>query len=249
MGLIGFCAIFAGTVIGYYLGRNLPQHHLDADSKDTIKMAWGTVATMSALVLSLLLASAKGSFDTVNTENTLAGTKIIVLDHILAKYGPETKAAREELRNDVSSIIQKVWPETHPSVPTASALEGGNGVERVQNELDQISPTNDTQRALLSQAQVLTGDLLQSRWLLVEQLRTGLPPTLFIVLVSWLTMLFIGLGLFAPRNKTVFIVLFFCNLSFSAALFMINEMNHPLDGIMKISSAPMLKALERLNQP
>jgi hypothetical protein len=249
MGLLCFSSIFIGTVLGFYLGRNLPQHHLDSNSKETIKMAWGTVATMSALVLSLLLASAKSSFDTVNTENTQAGAKIIVLDHILARYGPETQAARTGLRNDVASAIQKVWPETHATVPASTVLEGGSGMEHVQEQLSQLTPINDSQRALLAQAQQLSGDLLQARWLVVEQSRSGLPNSLFLILVSWLTMLFMGLGLFAPRNKTVLIVLFLCNISFSTALFMINEMNRPLDGIMKISSAPMLKALDHLGQP
>ena len=81
----------------------------------------------------------------------------------------------------------------------------------------------------------------------MEQSSNGLPNTLFLILVSWLTMLFVGLGLFAPRNKTVLISLLLCNISFSTAIFLIHEMNHPLQGIMKVSSAPMLQALQRLN--
>ena len=249
MGLISFGFISAGTLLGYYLGRNLPQHHLDSDSKDTIKMAWGTVATMSALVLSLLLASAKGSFDTVNNENTQTGAQIIVLDHLLARYGPESKATRDELRDDVAASVRRLWPEVHTSAPTSAVLEGGSSIERVQEKLDGLVPTNDSQRALLAQAQIICGQLLQARWLVVEQSGIGLPRLLFVILVSWLTMLFVGLGLFAPRNRTVLAVLLFCNLSFSTALFLINEMSHPLDGIMKISSAPMVKALEHVDQP
>lgn len=248
MGSICFGCILFATALGYYLGRNLPQHHLDTDSKDTIKMAWGTVATMAALVLSLLLASAKSSFDTINNETTQAATKMIVLDNILARYGPETKEVRAELRETVARGIRRVWPETHTSVSASTALERGNGVDLLQDALGKLVPANDSQRALLSQAQQICGDLMQSRWLVVEQSETGLPDTLYIVLVSWLSMLFVGIGLFAPRNKTVLIVLFLCNLSFSTAIFLINEMNHPLDGIMKISSAPMLKALEHMGQ-
>jgi hypothetical protein len=249
MGSICFGCISSGTALGFYLGRNLPKHHLDDDSKDTIKMAWGTVATMSALVLSLLLASAKSSFDTVSGENTQAATKIILLDHVLARYGPETRQVRDDLRNDVAAAIQKMWPKANSVVSASAVLEGGNGMERVQDDLSRLTPLNDSQRGLLSQAQLLCGDLLQARWLVVEQSRTGLPNILFVILVSWLAMLFVGLGLFAPRNKTVLIVLFICNLSFSTAIFLINEMNHPLDGMMKISNAPMLKALEHLGQP
>jgi hypothetical protein len=249
MSSICFGCILSGTALGFYFGRNLPKHHLDNDSKDTIKMAWGTVATMAALVLSLLLASAKSSFDTVSSENTQAATKIILLDRVLARYGPETKAVRNDLRNDVAAGIQKMWSTTNSAIPASAVLEGGSGMEQVQADLSQLTPLSDSQRVLLSQAQQLCGDLLQARWLVVEQSRTGLPNVLFVILVFWLAMLFVGLGLFAPRNKTVLIVLFICNLSFSTAIFLINEMSHPVDGMMKISSAPMLKALEHLSQP
>ena len=249
LGLICFGSICCGTMLGFYLGRNLPQHHLDADSKDTIKMAWGTVATMSALVLSLLLASAKGSFDTVNGENIQSAAQMILLDRVLARYGPEAKDARDALRTTVAAGIQRIWPQSNTRVSTAATLESGLGMDRVQDQLSQLKPATDMQRELLSQGQQICGQLAQARWLIVEQSRSGLPSTLFVVLVSWLTMLFAGLGLFAPRNKTVLIVLLLCSITFSTAIFLINEMSHPLDGMMKISSAPMLKALDHLGQP
>jgi len=252
LGLICFGCVSGGTLFGYFLSRNLPVHHLSTESKDTIKMAWGIVATMSALVLSLLLSSAKASFDSVNSEMTQAGAKIIVLDQVLDRYGPETQATRQELRKDVAARIQRVWPDEKiatTETPASITLTQGRGMRDLQDDLGKLTPQNDNQRSLLAQAQQLAGDLVMARWLVVEQSRTFLPYLFYWVLVFWLTILFTGIGLFAPANKTVLTALFVCNLSLSAAVFLIEEMNHPLDGVVKVSSAPMREAIDYLNQP
>lgn len=212
-------------------------------------MAWGIVATMAALVLSLLVASAKNTFDTINNETTGIGAKIMVLDHDLARYGPETKATREELRQVVAARMQKIWPGDATTGPASAELEQGNGMEGVEDQISKLVPQTDDQRALLAQAKQICGDLLMARWLIIEQSHAGLPNILLVVLVLWLTLLFFGIGLLAPRNKTVLVALFLCNLSFSTAIFLIDEMDRPLDGVMKISSAPLSKVLEHLNQP
>ena len=112
----------------------------------------------------------------------------------------------------------------------------------------ELTPATDAQRQMLAQALQLTGDLLQFRWLLIEQAQNALPKPLLIVLLFWLTMLHTSFGLFAPRNATVIIALLACALSVSAAIFLILEMSHPMSGFIKVSSAPMLKALEHLEQ-
>lgn len=246
LGLICFTTISAGTGFGFYLGRTLPGHHLSTESKDAIKMAWGIVATMSALVLSLLLSSAKTSFDTVNAETAQAGAKIIVLDRILARYGPEAQAARDELRKDVAKRIEMIW--SNKNTTGSDELAKGTGMASVQDKLGQLTPTTDAQRMLYAQAQQIAGELVMARWRVVEQARTFLPNVFFLVLIFWLTMLFTGIGLFAPPNKTVLVALFMCNLSLSAALFLIEELNHPLDGVIKVSGTPMRAALEYMNQ-
>ena len=246
--LLSFGFISAGILLGFILGRLLPEHHLSGDSKDAIKMAWGMVATMAALVLGLLVASAKGTFDTVNSETTQIGAKIIVLDHVLASYGPETRPIRETLRNTVASKIQKIWPGNAPAGSVSTELEQGNGLAGIEDALNQLAPQTDNQRTLLTQARQICGDILMARWLIIEQSSMGLPMVLLIVLVSWLTMLCFGIGMLAPQNRTVLIALFLCNISFSTAIFLINEMDRPLDGIIKISSVPLNKVLEHLDQ-
>jgi hypothetical protein len=246
--LITFCFITFGTLAGYYLSRLLPEDHLSAESKDTIKMTWGIIATMSALVLGLLVASAKNAFDTVNNERTDTAVKYIVLSHVLHQYGPDADAAREDLRRLVASAIKRDWPNETLDGNVAAAPDNSNLMEGFQDRLSQLVPVTDKQRALLERAQQLSGELSTARWLIIEQSTTNLPEALYIALVFWLTVLFMGLGLFAPHNKTTLTTSILGGFCVSVAIFLINDMSHPLDGFIIVSSASMHDVWSHLNQ-
>jgi hypothetical protein len=246
--LISAACIFGGAMLGLWLRSRLPGHHLSNDSKDTIKLGAGMIATLSALILGLLVSSAKSSFDTVGSEVTQAAAKIIYLDRLLADYGPETKADREQLRLNVAGGIQMIWPEEKTGLPGLSAFEHAKGMDTLNTKLHELVPATELQRQLLQQALQLCNELRQSRWLVIEQTQNALPIPFLVMLLFWLTMLHMSFGLFAPRNATVILVLLVCALSVSGAIFLILEMNHPLSGFIKISSAPMVKALEHLGQ-
>ena len=246
--LISAGCIFGGALLGLLLHGLLPEHHLRDASKDTVKVGAGMIATLSALVLGLLVGSAKNTFDTAEAEMTQGSAKIILLDRLLADYGPETKAAREQLRRTVATQIEDLWPEEKTGVSGLAAFERTNGLEAVQMTLLKVMPTTDAQRQLFAAAQQICGDLRQTRWLLVEQTQSPIPIPFLVMLLFWLTVLHVSFGMLAPRNATVVAVLLICALSVSGAIFMILEMSHPLDGIIKVSSAPMRKALEHLGQ-
>ena len=246
--LISAGCIFGGALLGLLLSRVLPEHHLRDGSKDTVKVVAGTIATLAALVLGLLVGSAKNSFDALNSEITQSSTKIILLDRVLAAYGPETKEAREQFRRGVATMIETVWPEEKAEGRGLAGFEQSNKVEGLQAKLRELTPATDAQRQLLLQAQQITADLVQSRWLVIEQAQSVLPMPFLVVLLFWLTMLHISFGLFAPRNATVITVLLISALSVSGAIFIILEMNHPLQGMIKVSSAPMRKALEHMGK-
>ena len=248
VGLISFAVIFGSTMLGMLIRRCLPEHHLRDDSKDTVKLGAGLIATLAALVLGLLVGSAKSSFDAVNAGLTQSASKIIVLDRVLAGYGPEAKDAREQLRRGVAASIEMVWPDQKTGLSGLTAVERSTALEALQDKLRALEPASDSQRAAQSRALDITNDMVEARWLLIEQQQVGLPVALLVVLVSWLAILYGSFGLFAPRNATVILVLFVCALSASAALFLIVEMNSPLDGIIKVSRGPMVKALEQIGR-
>lgn len=249
--LISTVCIFGGVLLGLWLQHRLPDHQLSDDSKDTIKLGAGLLATLSALILGLLVSSAKNNFDTMNTEITQSAAKLVYLDRVLADYGPETTAARQMLRASTAAGIATIWPEAKLSATAASgmtAFEKLNGMEALQIKLLTLTPTNELQRQMFQQAQATCVELWQTRWLVVTQAQGRLPLPFLVILLFWLTALHMSFGLFAPRNAMVVAVMFICALSVSGAIFLILEMNHPLAGLIKVSSAPMLKALEHLGQ-
>jgi hypothetical protein len=245
IGIISAACICGGAVIGYSLQRVLPKHHLSKEAQDAVKLAVGVIATSTALVLGLLVSSSKGQFDAMGTRLVQLGANLLILDATLAEYGPEAKAAREQLRRGVEVTLERVWPEERMAGSTVRAIERGGGeIDAFRATLRTLKPSTDEQRALLAQAHQIANEFSRSRWVLIEEAQRGLPPILLGVLIFWLTLLFVSFGLFAPRNWMVFLALIVSACSMAAAIFLVLEMDSPLDGLMKISSAPLHKALE-----
>lgn len=244
--LIVFACVFGGALLGILLHAVLPQHHLGNESKDIVKLGMGLVGTMAALVLGLLVASAKGSYDAQSAELTQMSANVAVLDRALALYGPETKEARAMLRGAVVRILDQMWSKDGSSAsPVPPSAAGGEVLyERIQG----LSPTNDTQRSLQGQALSIAVDVGKMRYLMYAQQATSVSMPLLVVLVLWLTFIFISFGLFAPFNATVVSSLFVSALSVSGAIFLILEMYTPYSGVIAVSSEPLRAALAHLGQ-
>ena len=246
--LASAACIFLGALLGLLLQRLLPGHHLSKETQDVVKLSAGTIATLTALVLGLLVSSAKSSFDTMNNGIVQSSAKIIILDDDLARYGPETKAAREQLKRAVAATIERIWPAEKTGVSALSVIERANGMKLVQDKVSELKPQTDAQRQALGRAQQIVTDVSQTRWLLIEQERNQLPLPLLVILVFWITLLFVSYGLFAPTNATALTVLFLGACAISAAIFLVLELNQPLEGFIKVSAAPLRNALLHLNE-
>jgi hypothetical protein len=244
--LIVFACVFGGALLGIFLHSVLPQHHLSTESKDIVKLGMGLVGTMAALVLGLLVASAKGSYDAQSAELTRMSANVALLDRGLALYGPETKEARGLLRGAVVRILDQMWSKDGTS--GSSSAPTGAGGEILYEKIQGLSPKNDAQRSLQSQALSIAVDIGKTRWLMYEQATTSVSMPLLVVLVLWLTVIFISFGLFAPFNATVVSSLFVSALSVSGAIFLILEMYTPYNGVIAVSSAPLRAALAHLGQ-
>src|SRR5262245_37650902 len=241
--VIVFACIFGGALLGIFLHAVLPQHHLGSDTKDVVKLGMGLVGTMSALVLALLAASAKRSYDAQSAELTQMSANIAMIDRGLALYGPETKETRDLLRGVVARILDQMWPKDENHTAPAPAAAGGQILfEKIQG----LAPINDTHRALQGQILGVQIDLGNARQLMFAQQATTVSVPLLIVLVLWLTVIFISFGLFAPFNGTVVASLFVSALSVSGAIFLILEMYSPYTGVIQLSSAPLRAAMAQL---
>jgi hypothetical protein len=242
--LITLLCLALGFLMGMGLQYLLPDHHLSKESQGTVKLGAGMVATMSALILGLLVSSAKSSFDAVNVAIAQNGARIIQLDRLLAEYGPETRVLRDHLKTSVTERVQKIWGRSGAADAGLHGVEKSMAMLDLQAGLRALSPQNETQTSVIHQALQITSDIWQQRLLILEEQQEPVPAVFLVLLVVWLTLLFLTFGLFAPRNITVFAVLLVCALSVASAVFLILEMSHPLDGFIKVSSAPLLKAIE-----
>jgi hypothetical protein len=248
IGLISTASLFLGALFGMELQRRLPDHHLSKDMQDLVRVSAGTIATLTALVLGLLVSSAKSSFDAINTGIVQGSAKFILLDRTLARYGPETKAIREQLKRNLAATMERVWPTEKTGMTALTGVDRANGMEVVQDKLDELSPHNEVQKQALAEAEQIVNDLSQTRWLLLEEAQTQLPVPLLLILIFWLVLLFVSFGMFAPRNLMAVMVLFIGACALSAAISLVIELNRPLDSFIKVSSAPLHSALQHMGQ-
>jgi hypothetical protein len=227
----------------------LPQEHMSAETRDLIKLGMGLIGTMTALVLGLLIASAKSSFDTQRNGLAQMSGNVIFLDRALAHYGTEAKDAREMLRASVADMLQRTWPEENTESGRTEARSGTEGrYEELYDKIQELVPKTDSQRAFQAQAMKTAMDIGQARWLLFAQKGSSIPTPFLVVMVSWIGLLFASFSLFAPRNATVFVTLLVCALAISSAVFLILELDQPFGGLIQISSAPVRNALAQLGR-
>jgi hypothetical protein len=241
--LIVFACLIAAVLLGRGLRRVVPQEHLSADSRDVIKLAIGLVATMSALVLGLLVSSAKGAYDTERSEVIQMAAKVAFLDRVLAVYGPEADQARARFHEAVEEAVQRMWPEEARRASLAPNTQAANTMYRAVQEL---SPHDEAQRKLKEQATTLAIDLSQLRLLLVAQGVPSISTPMLIILVSWLAIIFLGFSALAPPNITPMLALIVSAVAVSGAIFLILELDQPFGGVIRISSEPMVNALHQL---
>jgi hypothetical protein len=242
--VILFVVLVGAALFGRRVHRYLPEAHLSADSRDSVKLAMGLVATMTALVLGLLVSSAKGTYDTARSEVIQMAAKVAFLDRVLALYGPEAAEARTELRTAIIDAVQRIWPTDRSGA--AQLVPNQQAGDALYITVQRLSPHDDAQRTLKAQVATLMVDLGQLRSLLVAQSIPSISKPMLIILVSWLVVIFFGFSLLAPPNATTTLALIASAFSVACAIFLILELDQPFGGLIQIPSEPMINALERL---
>jgi hypothetical protein len=237
---------FGGALLGVYIRRLLPDTHFSSDSKDVVKLGMGLVATTVALVLGLLIASAKGFYDTQVSEVTQMASNLVMLDRLLSHYGPETSETRSILRATAVKQVALLW--SHDESTSADIDLGTHGGDVVLDQLELLSPKDERQRSLQAQAISVGIQLGQTRLLVLEQRRVPVPRALLATLIFWLFALFVSFGLFAPFNVTAMSSLLTSAAAVSGAIFLILEFYHPYSGLIQISDAPIRAALAVLGK-
>jgi hypothetical protein len=243
-----FVCLSGAALLGILLRVRIPIHHLDAESKDAIRLATAIVGTLSALALGLLIASAKNLYDTTEAELRTSVARVVLLDRVMAQYGPETAAARARLRHLIENRLSQGWGRSSSRQAPVDPYDKFQGIEPVQVELRSLTPKNEPQRMLQARALEVSGQLAEAHWILVEANAEGLPAAFLVILVFWLAWLFATFGLQAPANPTVICVMLVCALSVAGAVFLVVDMAHPYIGVVHVSDAPLRSALAHIGR-
>jgi hypothetical protein len=241
------CVLFS-TLAAMMIARRLPEHHLSGESRDVVKLGLGVIGTLTALVLGLLVAATKGTYDAQSGTVKEVAAQFGVLDRVLARYGPDAGEARRRLRALAQAVLDQVWPHAAAATIDFSGGQSRQAGEAFFEAVDALEPRTDLQRLLKSRAQELTLGLGQLRQRLVVTRERSIPTPLLVVLGVWQSALFAGFGLLAPRNATTIAVLVICMLSVSGALFLILELDRPFEGMVRGSDAPLRSVMSHLGE-
>ncbi|NDH63935.1 MAG: hypothetical protein EBY18_20350 [Alphaproteobacteria bacterium] len=240
---IAFALIVASGIAGAWLRSKLPEHHLTGDSKDVIKLSVALIATMSALVLALLFASTRTSFEHTSGYVSRMTADIAELDKLFSEYGPEAKPLRAARRAEIGPLIDSIWQEDASAQPPGADKGHGDSVLYMLREL---TPANKVQSSIQARALQVSTDLTQIQLALMSQPGDSISNTFIIVLVIWLMFIFAVFSMSAPPNPTLFVVLFLCIFSASAAIYLILELGLPFGGLMQVSPETLRAVLKPL---
>jgi hypothetical protein len=243
--LLVFGCLIIAVLLGRVSGQRLSEHHLTSETRDTIKLSLGLVATMSALLLGLLVSSAKGAYDSQRQQIEELAAKVATLDRVLALYGAESEGARRELKGTVENAIARAWPQqSNASSDLTPDFRSGDAI---YHAVQQLMPIGEVQGELKGKATDLTLELTEGRALLGSRALARVSTPLLVIVVAWLVLILFGFSVLAPRNAVATAALIVAAAAVSGAILLMLEFYEPFDGLIQVSSDPMAAAISRIS--
>lgn len=244
--LLAFASVCAGALLGLWLRQRLPEHHLSKESEGTLMLFTGLLATLSGMVLGVTIGSAKGAFDDVQAGLQKTVAQFIHIDRLLAEFGDDGMELRRWLKSQADARFDRILSGgAAADAPAFTRQEMGREFDA---KLSRLKPVDDEQRQWLSRIQSLSNDLRLSHWMILERANDGLPPVFLVVIVSWLTLMFLCFGLFAPRNPVTLAAMVLTAAAVATAILLVEELYRPLDGLIAIPPEPLRQGLQLLGR-
>jgi hypothetical protein len=249
VGVVTFACAYGAALVGMVISGLLPKDHVSSESRAAVNVSIAMVGTLAAIVIGLLVSSANSSFNEKETELKNGAAKVILLDSTIREYHPPDNSIRDFLRQTVIDRIHQLWPEVATGNFAPSAVNAGNAPEDMRERILALSPENDAQRWLKSQALDITSQIEALRWQAFERTGGAIQWPFVVILVFWLVVIYLSFGLFAPRNASVMAALFLSALSFAGAIYLLLALDQPYSAPIKLSSAPLLLVLDQIQKP
>jgi hypothetical protein len=238
--------VFLAGVLGLHLQRFLPAAHLSKETHEVIKLGTGMLSVLASLVLGLMIASVKSSFDNTSTAVRTYAADLIVLDDTLRDFGDAALPVRRQLRDYTVHVLNDVWRtrDAHPFFE--ENRQAGEMIARVWNSVRALPVDGHDQQLLASQALDVATSLLRQRWLLIERAGPSVQPLVIVILVAWIAAIFVSFGINGPRHATMYAVFLILSLSVGSAILLVLEMDRAFEGELRISEKPIETALTHM---
>jgi hypothetical protein len=231
--LISLLSITAGIVLGMTLRARLPAHQLGQDTREVIRLGASLLATLAAVVISLMIASAKSSYDTQDGHFRQLSAYLVETDQLLAQYGPDAIEVRILMRQALPAAIDRIWREK-TAESQSSAFTAASLAEQLYYAIDALSPANDAQRALKLRIAQASSEITRVRLLMFADSERPVLTPFLLILIFWLAVIFASFGLFVEPGMVAWAALLVFALSVSSALFLVADLSQPFAGLMQI---------------
>ncbi len=245
--LTSFASTTAGIALGMTLRTRLPAPHLKQETKEVVRLGAGLLATLAAVLISLMIASAKTSYDTQDAHFRQFASHVILADQLLAQYGPEAIGVRKLMRQAVPAALDRIWREKATRASQNTAFTASSVAEQIYHAIEALPTTNDEQRMLKLRILQASSDIANARLLMFADVDTPIMTPFLLTLVFWLTVIFTSFSLFVEPGIVVGTALLIFALSVSSALFLVADLGQPFAGLMQISSEQLRHALAPLD--
>jgi Protein of unknown function (DUF4239) len=237
------CVLFGSALIGMAIRSGMPEQYKDEHTSNIVKTAMGLIGTLSALVLGLVVATAKSSYDDKAGQTRQLTAKVIQLDSLLSAYGPDAEKARILLRQANNEVVQRIW---QGEAAGKSAFQVAAPAIALLSEIELLKPANDLQRSIKSRAAQTYTDLMQERLLLFARSGTSVPAPFLVVLIFWLAVIFTSFTILSQANAFGVAAIAVAAISLSGAIFLILELDYPFTGLLQIPRTLLSSALPDL---
>jgi hypothetical protein len=259
--LLVFVLLLIATGVGVWVRPLLPEEHKKHETVQLIQLVIGMLVTFAALVLGLMTASAKASFDTVSNDLRTYAADLIEFDTTLRDFGSATDEARRLLRRYTAAAIASTWP--NEPVPTgdypkdigtqdnSQKLENvqlGDMLTAVGRELRQLRTPDPLQQRALDDALTQYRRVVDARWKIIEEAHSSISQPFFRTLTFWLGVIFLSFGLITPRNALALVTISLGAVSIASAIYVIVDLDTPFTGPIVVSSSAMRDALTHLRR-
>jgi hypothetical protein len=259
-GVAVFVVLFASAALGRYVRPRLPETHRARETIETMHLMIGMLVTFAALVLGLLTASVKTSFDRASVDWKDYALQLTHLDQCLRNMEAEGDGPRTSLKQYTASVIASTWPDEprpvgidYPDLSAIPRLGASPLLTAILNRLEvQLRATHPPDPFRTGLRQDCLSDYhstLAARRSVIESLGQGISVPFYGILVFWLMVIFSAFGLVAPRNSLSLLGIILCAVSLSSVMFIIADLSEPYGGLFAITSDDMRSALTAMMKP